>query len=142
MAKAFEERTGKHSAAPSVRVEPAVYVGRSGGSGTLEVAAMTEGLALTLLANAPGLALGTLAGPGVVRGTARVIRALDEVERLSPGESLVTYATAPTWTPLFAIAAAVVTDTGGMLSHCAVVAREFGFNANLRDTTDAGGPKT
>jgi len=33
--------------------------------------------------------------------------------------------TAPPWTPLFATAAAVVTDTGGILSHCAVVAREY-----------------
>ena len=37
--------------------------------------------------------------------------------------------TAPPWTPLFAVAAAVVTDTGGILSHCAVVAREYGIPA-------------
>ena len=37
--------------------------------------------------------------------------------------------TAPPWTPLFAVAAAVVTDTGGVLSHCAVVAREYGIPA-------------
>ena len=37
--------------------------------------------------------------------------------------------TAPPWTPLFATAAAVVTDTGGVLSHCAVVAREYGIPA-------------
>jgi pyruvate,water dikinase len=78
---------------------------------------------------AAGTVRGVAASPGVVRGTARVIRTLDEVERLSPGEILVTYATAPPWTPLFAIAAAVVTDTGGMLSHCAVVAREYGIPA-------------
>ena len=38
---------------------------------------------------------------------------------------LVAETTAPPWTPLFATAAAVVTDTGGILSHCAVVAREY-----------------
>jgi pyruvate,water dikinase len=38
---------------------------------------------------------------------------------------LVAETTAPAWTPLFATAAAVVTDTGGILSHCAVVAREY-----------------
>jgi pyruvate,water dikinase len=38
---------------------------------------------------------------------------------------LVAGTTAPPWTPLFATAAAVVTDTGGILSHCAVVAREY-----------------
>jgi len=37
--------------------------------------------------------------------------------------------TAPPWTPLFATAAAVVSDTGGILSHCAIVAREFGLPA-------------
>ena len=42
---------------------------------------------------------------------------------------LVTETTAPPWTPLFARAAAIVTDQGGMLSHCAVVAREYGIPA-------------
>ncbi len=76
-----------------------------------------------------GVIKGIAASAGVVRGTARLIRTLDEVDRLSPGEILVTYATAPPWTPLFAIAAAVVTDAGGTLSHCAVVAREYGIPA-------------
>ena len=38
---------------------------------------------------------------------------------------LVTGTTSPPWTPLFATAGAIVTDTGGILSHCAVVAREY-----------------
>jgi rifampicin phosphotransferase len=38
-------------------------------------------------------------------------------------------ATLPSWTPLFATAAAVVTDVGGILSHCAIVAREYGIPA-------------
>ena len=42
---------------------------------------------------------------------------------------LVVETTAPPWTPLFATAAAVVSDTGGILSHCAVVAREYGIPA-------------
>ncbi len=66
---------------------------------------------------------------GVVRGTARFIPTLSEVERLSAGEILVTYATAPPWTPLFAVAGGIVTDVGGALSHCAVVAREYGIPA-------------
>jgi pyruvate,water dikinase len=37
----------------------------------------------------------------------------------------VTDTTAPPWTPLFATAGGIVTDTGGILSHCAVVAREY-----------------
>jgi len=63
--------------------------------------------------------------PGTARGVARVIRSLGDAERLHEGEVLVTETTAPPWTPLFARAAAIVTDAGGMLSHCAVVAREY-----------------
>ncbi len=62
---------------------------------------------------------------GVVRGTARVIRSLTEASKLRPGDVLVAIATEPPWTPLFATAAAVVTDAGGVLSHSAVVAREY-----------------
>lgn len=77
----------------------------------------------------PGIVKGTAGSPGVIRGTARLVLTLDAVDRLGDGEILVTYATAPTWTPLFAIAGAVVTDAGGVLSHCAVVAREYGIPA-------------
>lgn len=73
--------------------------------------------------------LGTLSGAagssGVTRGTARVVRSLADASRVRPGDILVAETTAPPWTPLFATVAAVVTDTGGILSHCAVVAREY-----------------
>ena len=59
------------------------------------------------------------------RESARVITDLSDAERLQPGEILVCKMTAPPWTPLFAIAAAVVTDTGGVLSHSAICAREY-----------------
>lgn len=62
---------------------------------------------------------------GVTRGTARVIDSLAEADKLQPGDVLVAPATEPPWTPLFATAAAVVTDNGGVLSHTAVVAREY-----------------
>lgn len=70
---------------------------------------------------------GNPANKGVVRGRARVIRELSESGRLQQGEVLVCPSTAPPWTPLFAIAAAVVTDTGGILSHSAICAREYGL---------------
>jgi pyruvate,water dikinase len=72
---------------------------------------------------------GIAGSPGVISGVARLVLTLDEVDRLSPGEILVTYATAPPWTPLFGVASAVVTDVGGRLSHCAIVAREYGIPA-------------
>lgn len=68
---------------------------------------------------------GNPGSPGVVRGRARVLRSLPEGDGLEEGDVLVAETTAPPWTPLFATAAAVVTDTGGILSHCAVVAREY-----------------
>ena len=62
---------------------------------------------------------------GVTRGTARVIHSLAEAGKLQPGDVLVASATEPPWTPLFATASAIVTDSGGVLSHSAVVAREY-----------------
>jgi pyruvate,water dikinase len=73
----------------------------------------------------PGVLRGNPGSPGVVQGRARVLRSLSETAGLQEGEVLVAETTAPAWTPLFATAAAVVTDTGGILSHCAVVAREY-----------------
>lgn len=70
--------------------------------------------------------LNGLAGsPGIARGRARVLASLAEADRLAEGDVLVTATTAPPWTPLFARAAAIVTDAGGILSHCAIVAREY-----------------
>lgn len=56
-------------------------------------------------------------------------RTLEEATAVLPGEVLVAVTTMPPWTPLFGIAAAVVTETGGPLSHCAIVAREYGIPA-------------
>lgn len=73
----------------------------------------------------PGLLRGQAGSPGVARGIARVIGSLSQAHRLGPGEILVTTTTSPPWTPLFLTAAAVVTDAGGLLSHGAVVSREY-----------------
>lgn len=73
----------------------------------------------------PGVLKGNAGSRGVVRGTARVVRSLADAGKLQQGDILVTETTSPPWTPLFARVAAVVTDTGGILSHCAVVAREY-----------------
>ena len=72
---------------------------------------------------------GNAGSRGKVSGIARVAMTLADATGLQPGEILVCPTTAPPWTPLFATAAAVVTDTGGILSHCAIVAREFGIPA-------------
>jgi pyruvate,water dikinase len=69
---------------------------------------------------------GLPASSGVVEGTARVLTGPDKMGELVPGEILVVSTTDVGWTPLFPLAAAVVTELGGPLSHAAVVAREFG----------------
>jgi phosphohistidine swiveling domain-containing protein len=68
---------------------------------------------------------GIAGSAGVVRGPARLIHSLAEAGKLRRGDVLVAKTTLPPWTPLFATAAAVITDTGGVLSHSAVVAREY-----------------
>lgn len=65
------------------------------------------------------------ASHGTHTGRARTIRSLAESDCLQPGDVLVCITTAAPWTPLFAIAGAVVTDTGGLISHSAICAREF-----------------
>ena len=77
---------------------------------------------------ADGAIRGTPASPGVAQGTARVI--LSPIgARLEPGGVLVAPSTDPGWTPLFLTASALVMEMGGMMSHGAVVAREYGIPA-------------
>lgn len=75
------------------------------------------------------LVSGVGASPGQVRGTVRVVHDLDGFGSVQPGDVLVCRTTDPAWTPLFGIVAAVVTETGGVLSHAAIVARELGVPA-------------
>lgn len=65
------------------------------------------------------------ASSGIVEGNARVLLSASEMGSLLPGEILVVHTTDVGWTPLFCIAAGVVTELGGPLSHAAVVAREL-----------------
>ena len=83
-----------------------------------------------VMAKAPpsGALAGTPASAGTATGTVRVI--LDPVgARLEPGEILVAPSTDPGWTPLFMTAGALVMEMGGVISHGAVVAREYGIPA-------------
>ncbi len=70
---------------------------------------------------------GTASVPGVVEGIARVIPDEKSMHELQAGEILVAATTMSTWTPLFSIAKAVVTDGGGALSHAVIVGREYGL---------------
>ncbi|MGZ3674284.1 MAG: PEP-utilizing enzyme, partial [Ktedonobacterales bacterium] len=72
---------------------------------------------------------GMPASPGRATGAVRVVRGPEDFERFLPGEVLVAQVTAPAWTPLFARAAAVVTDGGSLAAHASLVAREYGIPA-------------
>nr|HET6903959.1 PEP-utilizing enzyme [Ktedonobacteraceae bacterium] len=74
---------------------------------------------------------GIAASPGYVTGIARVIHGADEFAQMRQGDILVARITTPAWTPLFALAAGVVTDVGGPLSHSSIVAREYRIPAVL-----------
>jgi pyruvate, water dikinase len=74
---------------------------------------------------------GTPGSRGSVTGTARIVRGPGDFARVRPGDILVCPFTDPAWTPLLRIAAGVVTETGGMLCHAAIVAREHGIPAVL-----------
>jgi len=73
------------------------------------------------------LVRGLGAAPGVAAGPARVLKSLEESEKLQQGDVLVTRMTEPDWTPLMKKAAAIVTDEGGMTAHAAIVSRELGI---------------
>ncbi|HEU5011581.1 MAG TPA: PEP/pyruvate-binding domain-containing protein [Roseiflexaceae bacterium] len=66
---------------------------------------------------------------GRVTAPARVLFGPEDFGKLKPGDVLVAVTTTPAWTPLFALASAVVTDIGGPLSHSSIVAREYGIPA-------------
>jgi pyruvate,water dikinase len=72
---------------------------------------------------------GTGASAGVARGPARVVLSADDFGRVAPGDIIVCPASNPSWVPVFTIAGGMITNTGGVLSHAAVVAREFGLPA-------------
>jgi pyruvate,water dikinase len=74
---------------------------------------------------------GVAASPGKTTGVARILHGPEDFGQMKPGDVLVAPITTPAWTPLFAMASAIVTDVGGSLSHGSIVAREYGIPAVL-----------
>jgi pyruvate,water dikinase len=72
---------------------------------------------------------GAAASPGVVEGAARVVRSVDQIADIRDGEILVCGSTSPAWAPIFSKITATVTDVGGVMSHAAIVCREYGLPA-------------
>ena len=76
-----------------------------------------------------GRLTGAAASPGVVEGVARVVIDVEEIARVREGDVLVCPITSPAWAPIFSSVRAVVTDIGGVMSHAAIVCREYGLPA-------------
>ena len=72
---------------------------------------------------------GAAASPGVIEGAARVVKTVDEIGDVRDGEILVCSITSPAWAPIFSKITATVTDIGGVMSHTAIVCREYGLPA-------------
>ena len=72
---------------------------------------------------------GAAASPGVIEGVARVVRSVEEIADVREGEILVCGSTSPAWAPIFEKIGATVTDVGGVMSHAAIVCREYGLPA-------------
>ena len=72
---------------------------------------------------------GIAAARGTYTGPARVIMDEEQFDKLQPGDVLVCPITSPVWSILFAKVGALVTDSGGVLSHPAIIAREYGIPA-------------
>ncbi|HYF65457.1 MAG TPA: phosphoenolpyruvate synthase, partial [Herpetosiphonaceae bacterium] len=76
----------------------------------------------------PGAIAGLPVSAGVVEGRARVILSMEDAD-LADGDILVTAFTDPSWTPLFVAVKGLVTEVGGLMTHGAVIAREYGLPA-------------
>lgn len=77
----------------------------------------------------PNTIRGFAGSPGLVEGVARVIRTVEELDQVQDGEILVCPLTAPSWAPVFSRIKAAVSDGGGIMSHAAIVSREYGLPA-------------
>jgi pyruvate,water dikinase len=70
---------------------------------------------------------GHAASPGVVQARAKVVETVDQADKIEQGDILVCRFTTPSWAHVFSRVSAIVADSGGVLSHCAILAREYGI---------------
>jgi pyruvate,water dikinase len=110
------------------RLTPPLAIGRPPRAASVALRSAVDAVRGT--ATAPEAAIvGQPASPGRATGPARILRGPEDFERLRDGDVLVASTTTPGWTPLFARAAAIVTDGGTLAAHASLVAREYGIPA-------------
>jgi pyruvate,water dikinase len=103
--------------------DPSGVAGVTDGSGSLEGESEGESGGGAMLMKGLG------ASPGIVSGAARVVRKLDQLDKVVEGDIIVTEMTTPDMVPAMKRAAGIITDEGGMTSHAAIVSRELGVPA-------------
>ncbi len=103
--------------------DPSGIAGVTDGSGSLESGSEGESGGGAMLMKGLG------ASPGIVSGAARVVRKLDQLDKVVEGDVIVTEMTTPDMVPAMKRAAGIITDEGGMTSHAAIVSRELGVPA-------------
>ncbi|WP_242292120.1 PEP-utilizing enzyme [Bacillus cereus group sp. BfR-BA-01441] len=74
---------------------------------------------------------GAAASKGLYKGKVKIIHSQEDFHRVNKGDILVSKTTTPPWTVLFPIVGAIITDSGGILSHAGIIAREYGVPAVL-----------
>jgi pyruvate,water dikinase len=102
-------------------------VSETDGAGAPRDGAHDSGASLSAGAPRAVLLRGLGGAPGGASGAARVLTSLADAARLNDGDVLVTHMTSPDWLPLMRRSAAIVTDSGGMTCHAAIVSRELGI---------------
>ncbi len=124
--KGIVDALRKWSPPPALGVPPEVVTEPF----TIMLWGITSDSISTWLGGGAGAALkGFAASPGVAEGLARVITSAADLDQVLEGEILVCPITAPSWGPIFSRIKAAVTDVGGMMSHAAIVCREYGLPA-------------
>ncbi|BCW47103.1 PEP/pyruvate-binding domain-containing protein [Arthrobacter sp. StoSoilB5] len=126
----YRERVGTRRTAWQMqrRLDAPLIIGQPGRFGGDPIASAVDAARTTHELPA-GAIVGHPASTGRATGTVRVMSGLDEFDSFLEGEILVARSTAPAWTPLFARAAAVVTDGGTLAAHASLIAREYGIPA-------------
>lgn len=110
--------------------QPPAYFGNPTGEEKQFVAMMAGSLEEDSR-NSENQIYGVGASGGIASGPAKVLHSSYDFDKLEPGDVLVCKMTTPVWTSLFQEAVAVITNTGGMLSHSAIIAREYKLPAVL-----------
>ena len=119
-----QQRRREHSRQASLQAPPMIGTPPPADAPVDPLAAKFFGVGL-IPSDDAHVVTGHACSSGVVTGEAKVVLTLDEADKINPGDVLVCRMTMPAWTPLFGVVAAVVADSGGPLSHCAIVAREY-----------------